>query len=189
MVGRAWSFWWGRRRRRRALVVGTSTAVVAARWLPGQRLVNDRTTVIGARTRQGPQSICRGPSPAPGVPAHSVTRLFTIPTYSRHFRGGSQKRFRSIPTTTLSAYTYAQTHLSLTLIFFFFLPLFSSLSLSLSLCLQLPLFLYTHLCIIYVYNIRCVTVTRLRCVKRSLLHPTLCSHCHPNPELYTDNAS
>lgn len=55
----------------------------------------------------GPQSICRGPSPAPGVPAHNITRLFTISTYSRHFRGGSQKCFRSIPATTL----YTNTHI------------------------------------------------------------------------------
>lgn len=50
--------------------------------LPSRRLVNDRTTVIGARAHPpGPQSICRRPSTTPGVPAHNITRLFTIPTY------------------------------------------------------------------------------------------------------------
>lgn len=76
-----------------------------------RRLVNDRTTAIGARTRRrGPQSICRGPGTAARrayVPARNRNPVIYYTTEPRHFRGGSQKRFRSIPATTL----YTCTHL------------------------------------------------------------------------------
>lgn len=81
-------------------VCPVTDSVVVSSCPADRRLVNDRTTVIGARTHRGPQSICRGPSPAPGVPTcpqHNPVIYYIIPM--KHFRGGSQKRIRSIPTT------------------------------------------------------------------------------------------
>lgn len=74
------------------VVVGTAAAAAVAAAAAARPTFSEWPNNSDRRAHPpGPQSICRGPSPAPGVPAHNITRLFTISTYSRRTSAGVPK--------------------------------------------------------------------------------------------------